>query len=38
MPALSLRPASAEDVEAVATIWYDGWRDDHLGHVPVRVV
>jgi GNAT superfamily N-acetyltransferase len=19
---------------AVATIWYDGWRDGHLGHIP----
>ena len=34
MPALSIRPASAEDAEAVAKIWSDGWGDGHLGHVP----
>jgi GNAT superfamily N-acetyltransferase len=34
MPVFSLRAASAEDAEAIATIWRDGWRDGHLGHVP----
>jgi ribosomal protein S18 acetylase RimI-like enzyme len=34
MPTVSLRPATAEDAAAVATIWTDGWRDGHLGHVP----
>lgn len=29
-----LRPATAADVEAIATIWQRGWRDGHLGHVP----
>jgi GNAT superfamily N-acetyltransferase len=38
MPALSLRPASAEDAAAVATIWYDGWCDGHLGHVSETLV
>jgi GNAT superfamily N-acetyltransferase len=38
MPALSLRRASAEDAGAVATIWCDGWRDAHLGHVPEALV
>jgi GNAT superfamily N-acetyltransferase len=38
MPTLSLRPASAEDAEAIATIWYDGWRDGHLGHVSEALV
>jgi GNAT superfamily N-acetyltransferase len=38
MQAFSLRPASAEDAEAVATIWYAGWGDGHLGHVPEALV
>jgi ribosomal protein S18 acetylase RimI-like enzyme len=29
-----LRPATPEDVEAIAVLWHDGWRDGHLGHVP----
>jgi len=31
---LSLRPATSDDVEAIATVWHRGWRDGHLGHVP----
>ncbi len=31
--AVVLRPAHADDAPAVAKIWYDGWRDGHLGHV-----
>jgi GNAT superfamily N-acetyltransferase len=38
MPSFSLRPANVEDAEAVATIWYDGWYDGHLGHVPEALV
>jgi ribosomal protein S18 acetylase RimI-like enzyme len=34
----SLRPARAEDAEAVATIWRDGWADGHLGNVPEALV
>jgi ribosomal protein S18 acetylase RimI-like enzyme len=34
MPVSGLRPATAQDAEAVATIWYGGWRDGHLGSVP----
>jgi ribosomal protein S18 acetylase RimI-like enzyme len=30
----TLRAATAEDVEAIASIWHSGWRDGHLGHVP----
>ena len=30
----ALRPATPEDVEAIAVLWHDGWRDGHLGHVP----
>ncbi len=29
-----LRPARKADSEAMAKIWYQGWRDGHLGHVP----
>ena len=31
---MALRPARLDDSKAVAKIWYDGWRDGHLGHVP----
>ena len=34
----SLRPASAEDADAIAEIWSLGWRDGHLGHVPDELV
>jgi len=38
MPEVSIRPARPDDAEAVATIWSDGWRDGHLGHVPEELV
>ena len=38
MPAFTLRPATADDAEAVAVIWASGWRDGHLGHVPDALV
>jgi GNAT superfamily N-acetyltransferase len=38
VPAYRLRPAIAADAETVATIWRDGWRDGHLGHVPDALV
>jgi ribosomal protein S18 acetylase RimI-like enzyme len=31
---LSLRAATSGDLEAIARIWYQGWFDGHLGHVP----
>lgn len=34
----ALRAAQADDVEAIASIWHDGWRDGHLGHVPDDVL
>ncbi|MET0424614.1 MAG: GNAT family N-acetyltransferase [Actinoplanes sp.] len=34
MSPVDLRPARPTDAAAVATIWHDGWRDGHLGHVP----
>lgn len=30
----TLRPATPADAEAVADIWFHGWRDGHLGYVP----
>lgn len=30
----ALRPATEADLEAIAEIWYRGWLDGHLGHVP----
>jgi GNAT superfamily N-acetyltransferase len=35
---ITLRPAEATDVEAVAAIWYSGWYDGHLGNVPDELV
>ena len=29
-----VRAATADDVEAVARIWHDGFHDGHRGHVP----
>jgi len=31
---VTLRPARADDVDAIAEVWHQGWRDGHLGHVP----
>ncbi|GIG91198.1 GNAT family N-acetyltransferase [Plantactinospora endophytica] len=38
MPEIALRPAVADDAEAVSAIWLAGWRDGHLGHVPEALV
>jgi GNAT superfamily N-acetyltransferase len=35
---MTVRPAVAGDADAVAAIWYAGWRDGHLGHVPDELV
>lgn len=32
-----LRPATPDDVEAVAAIWDRGWHDGHDGHVPAEL-
>ena len=29
-----IRPATAEDMTAVAELWHEGWHDGHAGHVP----
>jgi ribosomal protein S18 acetylase RimI-like enzyme len=31
---LTLRAASPDDAETIATVWHSGWRDGHIGHVP----
>ena len=36
--AITIRAATAADAGAVARIWYDGWRDGHLGHVPDQLI
>lgn len=33
-----IRSAQAADADAVAAIWYSGWGDGHLGHVPEELV
>ncbi|MEV6282121.1 GNAT family N-acetyltransferase [Kribbella sp. NPDC051770] len=31
---MHVRPATTEDTEAVAAIWFTGWHDGHDGNVP----
>ena len=38
MTAVTLRPATAADVPAIARIWREGWADGHAGHVPEALV
>jgi putative acetyltransferase len=33
-----IRKATVDDVETVARIWYEGWTDGHVGHVPPELV
>lgn len=35
---MELRRATADDAPEVARIWYRGWCDGHLGHVPQALV
>lgn len=35
---IELRPATSDDAPVIARIWYDGWRDGHLGHVADELV
>ena len=35
---VELRPAEPDDAQAVAALWFAGWRDGHLGHVPEELV
>lgn len=36
--ALRIRPATDDDVPALARIWLTGWHDGHDGHVPPELV
>lgn len=29
-----LRPAATTDIDAIVDVWFTGWREAHLGHVP----
>jgi GNAT superfamily N-acetyltransferase len=33
-----VRPAVPDDVEAIGSIWWNGWRDGHIGNVPDALV
>lgn len=35
---VTLRAATAGDADAIASIWYSGWGDGHLGNVPDELV
>ncbi|WP_433009162.1 N-acetyltransferase family protein [Kribbella sp. CA-294648] len=35
---VTLRAATAGDADAIASIWYSGWPDGHLGNVPDELV
>ncbi|GAA0948911.1 hypothetical protein GCM10009554_47030 [Kribbella koreensis] len=35
---VTLRAATAGDADAIASIWYSGWGDGHLGNVPEELV
>jgi len=35
---VTVRPATAADVPAIARIWREGWADGHEGHVPEALV
>jgi GNAT superfamily N-acetyltransferase len=29
-----LRAATPDDIDAIACVWHEAWRDGHMGHVP----
>lgn len=33
-PSHLLRPAEVTDIDAITDVWYSGWREAHLGHLP----
>ena len=37
-PTVALRKATPHDAKGIAEIWYLGWQDGHLGHVPEELV
>jgi GNAT superfamily N-acetyltransferase len=38
MSTVVIRPATPDDAPTVGDIWYHGWCDGHLGHVPADLV
>jgi NAD(P)-dependent dehydrogenase (short-subunit alcohol dehydrogenase family)/GNAT superfamily N-acetyltransferase len=37
MTSFTLRAATADDTEAIARVWHNGWPDGHVGHVPEQI-
>lgn len=37
-PTIRLRPAGPDDAATVAEIWRTGWREAHMGRVPIELV
>jgi GNAT superfamily N-acetyltransferase len=35
---ISLRAATPDDIDAIASVWHMGWRDGHIGHVPYALL
>jgi GNAT superfamily N-acetyltransferase len=35
---MNVRPATGDEVDALARIWYDGWRDAHADILPAELV
>lgn len=35
---VKLRPATPDDTAVIAEIWYVGWRESHIGHIPDELV
>ena len=33
----TLRPATMNDMDAMAEVWHQGWVDGHVGHVPAAL-
>jgi ribosomal protein S18 acetylase RimI-like enzyme len=34
---MDVRDAEASEIDRLATVWYDGWRDAHVGIVPAEL-
>lgn len=34
----TIRSATPDDIETIATVWFAGWADGHAGHVPDALV
>jgi len=38
IPPFVLRPAEPADSGTITTVWYDGWRESHEGHLPAALL